>query len=397
MAKKNVDKTNLTKKVVMPKSRKSTVTKEIIKWLKQVGWEEKPEERVDGKGSFTNFIFLIQNDKKLNCMIISDEDENEMLSLVASPEFIIPKNKVADVTDFCFHFRKDHGNLYITDKGEINYINSRSIDSFNNGLDDVGIEIQNMIDEMDDYLRYLISPIEDIANATTNLEKALKSLRRNKFFHEETKSIEEEVAALKTELSDQDFQVDDKSSAATADIIIKNRIKKSSSNVDEVATKQQGIKMPKKSTNKMLELIEKFTDEVGLEKRIEVDDNGDVTFNATFNMEIDGYEEELPFTFHIIGAPDLSFILGYLYIDSDDFIIPKNKVAKALEVVNELNQDCVYGRFAVVNGNKHYQFLKPFILGQLGISTCTTEIINTILIDCRVAYQNNFKKLTEFF
>lgn len=397
MAKKNVDKTNLTKKVVMPKSRKSTVTKEIIKWLKQVGLKDKPEERVDGKGSFTNFSFLIQNDKKLNCMIISEEDENEKLSLVASPEFIIPKNKVADVTDFCFHFRKDHGNLYITDKGEINYINSRSIDSFNNGLDDVGIEIQNMIDEMDDYLRYLISPIEDIANATTNLEKALKSLKRNKFFHEETKSIEEEEAAIKTELSDQDFQASDKSSAATADIFIKKRIKKSSSNGDEVATKQQGIKMPKKSTNKMLELIEKFTDEVGLEKRIEVDDNGDVTFNATFNMEIDGYEEELPFTFHIIGAPDLSFILGYLYIDNDDFIIPKNKVAKALEVVNELNQDCVYGRFAVVNDNKQYQFLKPFILSQLGISTCTTEIINTILIDCRVAYQNNFKKLTDFF
>jgi hypothetical protein len=156
--------------------------------------------------------------------------------------------------------------------------------------------------------------------------------------------------------------------------------------------------MVKKTTsNKMLELIEKFADEVGLDKRIEVDDNGDVTFNATFNMEIDGYKEELPFTLYIIGAPDLSFILGYLYIDSDDFIIPKNKVAKALEVVNELNQDCVYGRFAVVNDNKQYQFLKPFILSQLGISTCTTEIINTILIDCRVAYQNNFKKLTEFF
>ena len=156
--------------------------------------------------------------------------------------------------------------------------------------------------------------------------------------------------------------------------------------------------MVKKTTsNKMFELIEKFTDEVGLEKHIEVDEKGDVTFNATFNMEIDGYEEELPFTFYIIGAQDLSFILGYLYIDSDDFIIPKNKVAKALEVVNELNQDCVYGRFAVVNDNKQYQFLKPFILSQLGINTCTTEIINTILIDCRVAYQNNFKKLTEFF
>ena len=153
----------------------------------------------------------------------------------------------------------------------------------------------------------------------------------------------------------------------------------------------------KSSTNKMLELIEKFTDEVGLEKHIEVDDNGVVTFNATFNMEIEGYEEELPFTFYIVGSHDLLYILGYLYIDSDDFIIPKNKVSKALEVVNELNQDCVYGRFAVVNDNKQYQFLKPFILSQLGITNCTTEIINTILIDCRVAYQNNFKKLTEFF
>ena len=309
----------------MPKSRKSTITKEIIKWLKQVGWEEKPEERVDGKGSFTNFTYLIQNDKKLNCLIISEEDENKILSLVASPEFIIPKNKVADVTDFCFHFRKDHGNLYITDKGEINYINSRSIDTFNNGLDDVGIEIQNMIDEMDDYLKYLISPIEGIANATINLEKALKSLKRNKFFHEKTKSIEEEVAEIKTEISDKDFESIENGSAATADIYIKKKNKRSISNEDEIATKQKGVKMAKKSsTNKMLELIEKFTDEVGLEKRIEVDDNGDVTFNATFNMEIDGYEEELPFTFYIIGAQDLSFILGYLYIDSDDFIIPKN-------------------------------------------------------------------------
>lgn len=153
----------------------------------------------------------------------------------------------------------------------------------------------------------------------------------------------------------------------------------------------------KSSANKMLELIEKFTDEVGLEKRIEVDDNGDVTFNATFNMEIEGYEEEIPFILYVIGSQDLSFILGYLYIDSDDFTIPKNKVAKALEIVNEINQDCVYGRFAVVNDNKQYQFLKPFILGQLNVKDITTEILNTIVIDCRVAYQNNFKKLTEFY
>lgn len=147
----------------------------------------------------------------------------------------------------------------------------------------------------------------------------------------------------------------------------------------------------------MLELIEKFTDEVGLEKRIEVDDNGDVTFNATFDMEIDGHKEELPFTLYLIGSKDLSFILGYLYIDSDDFIIPKNKVAKALEAVNEINQDCVYGRFAVVNDNKQYQFLKPFILSQFDLKDISTEILNTIVVDCRVAYQNNFKKLTEFF
>jgi hypothetical protein len=155
--------------------------------------------------------------------------------------------------------------------------------------------------------------------------------------------------------------------------------------------------MANKKTNKMLTLLEKFADEVGLEKRIEVDDDsGNITFNATFNMEIEGFKDELPFILYLVCSNDPGFILAYLYIDTDDFNIPKNKLAKAFESVNEINQSTIYGRFCVID-NSRYQFLKPLLLEQAGVNDYSTGLIHTIVSDCQSAYKDNFSQLTSFF
>ena len=148
---------------------------------------------------------------------------------------------------------------------------------------------------------------------------------------------------------------------------------------------------------KMLELIENFADEVGLEKRIEVNSNGNVTFNATFNMAIDGYKDEIPFLLFVECSNDPLYVLGYVYIDGDDFNIPLNKLSKALEAVNKANNEGTTGRFTITGDKeKYYQFRVAYDLSSLNLQECPLSLIHDLVGKSQLTFSEYFNDLTNF-
>jgi hypothetical protein len=155
---------------------KQTLASEIASWLISKGWPDKPILQDDMVTSVTSFRYADLGKFGLNCTILSNEEDGGMLTLVASPDFSIQESSIAEVKTFCSHFRKEYGNFYISDDGNINYIHSRSVDSFLNGLDDVVGEIEIMVNEMDDYVAKLSLSIVDVANGKS-AAKAIESLQ----------------------------------------------------------------------------------------------------------------------------------------------------------------------------------------------------------------------------
>ena len=154
---------------------KRTITKEITNWLKNKAWEERPILQDDKVTSITSFRYAAAGEYDLNCLIIANEEDAGMLTLVAIPDFSIAESTIDEVRKFCSHFRKESGNFYVMDNGNINYIHSRSIDSLENGLNDVGVEMEKMINEMDDYVAKLALSIVDVANGKSAI-KAIEDL-----------------------------------------------------------------------------------------------------------------------------------------------------------------------------------------------------------------------------
>ncbi len=157
---------------------KQTITSEIANWLEAKAWGVTPIMNDDKLSSNTSFRYAADGKYGLNCNIIGDEQIG-MLTLVATPDFVIAESTIDEVRKFCSHFNKEMGNFYITDEGYINYIHSTSIESFENGLNDVGIEMENMINEMDDYVAKLALPIVDVANGKSAI-KAIEDLEMPK-------------------------------------------------------------------------------------------------------------------------------------------------------------------------------------------------------------------------
>jgi len=156
---------------------KPTITKEITNWLKAKALEERPVLQDDNVTSITSFRYAAGGEFGLNCLLIANEDDSEMLTLVASPDFVVAEKRIDELREFCNHFRKEYGNLYVMDDGNINYIHSRSIDSFANGLSDVAAEVENMINEMDQYVAKLALSIVEVANVESAI-KAIENLKK---------------------------------------------------------------------------------------------------------------------------------------------------------------------------------------------------------------------------
>lgn len=154
---------------------KQTLTKEIANWLKVKAWDERPVLQDDNITSITSFRYAAGGEYGLNCSLIASEDDSGMITLVATPDFVIAEGSIDEVKEFCNHFRKEYGNFYVMDDGNINYIHSRSIDSFTKGLSDVAVEVENMINEMDEYIARLALSIVDVANGNSAI-KAIENL-----------------------------------------------------------------------------------------------------------------------------------------------------------------------------------------------------------------------------
>lgn len=158
---------------------KQTITKEINNWLKAKAWDERPVLQDDNVTSITSFRYAAGGEYGLNCSLIASEDDSGMITLVATPDFVIAEGSIDEVRKFCSHFRKEYGNFYVMDDGNINYIHSRSIDSYTNGLSDVAAEVENMINEMDEYIARLALSIVDVANGNSAI-KAIEDLEMTK-------------------------------------------------------------------------------------------------------------------------------------------------------------------------------------------------------------------------
>jgi len=162
---------------------KKTITNEIIKWLKKVGWDERPDQRGDGKGSSLSFRYAAGDEHDLYCLVLVNEPDGQdagMLTLTGTIRLDIPKNKIQEITDICLHFRKDEGNLYFSDIGTLTYIHSRSIDALANGLADVGKELQQMLDGMSKYVTFLAPSIVGIVNGELDIQNAIKNLEEER-------------------------------------------------------------------------------------------------------------------------------------------------------------------------------------------------------------------------
>ena len=154
------------------------ITKKIIKWLEKKGWEERPELTNNKDLANVAFRFAAGGEFGLNCMLMADESVARMLTMIATPDFSIPEPNVDDVRKFCGHFRKKYGNIYVMDDGALNYIHSRSIDSFKKDIDDVPTEIENMINEMDEYITWLAHYIVDISNRVKEVKQCIKQAEK---------------------------------------------------------------------------------------------------------------------------------------------------------------------------------------------------------------------------
>jgi hypothetical protein len=99
-----------------------------------------------------------------------------MISLSAWPDFGIEQSKIEEVRKLCGHFRKEFGNFYVSDDGRLIYIHSRSIDSFERGLDDVSTEVEHIMEEMDNYISFLALSIVDVSNGNLSALDAIQRL-----------------------------------------------------------------------------------------------------------------------------------------------------------------------------------------------------------------------------
>ncbi len=187
------------------------IKKEIIKWLEAIGWEERPEEREDGKGSSLSFGYAAGGEYGLDCLLIADEadgGEEGMLTLVGTVRFSIPEKAIQEITDLCLHFRKDEGNLYFSESGVLNYIHARSIEALEKGVEDVGSELNKMLDEMSEYIKFLAPSIIGIVNGETDYEGAIKTLEKGKENMKNENFIDSgdiSIEALKKVLDDAGF------------------------------------------------------------------------------------------------------------------------------------------------------------------------------------------------
>ena len=79
---------------------KKTITNEIIKWLKKVGWDERPDQRDDGKGSSLSFTYAAGDEHDLYCLVLANEavgEDSGMLTLTGTIRLDIPKNKIQEI------------------------------------------------------------------------------------------------------------------------------------------------------------------------------------------------------------------------------------------------------------------------------------------------------------
>ena len=164
-------------------SNNKVITLEIIKWLKNVGWEERPLDREDQQGSTTSFAYGTQSEFILDCDLVADE-EIKMLTLVGRLRLDIPVAKAKEIEKFYVHYRRNEGNFYLAgDNGNIlTYIHSRSVEEMENGLDNIIVAIPNMLDEMISYIDDLVPSIIEIASGKKNSSKAIeeKAIKRRK-------------------------------------------------------------------------------------------------------------------------------------------------------------------------------------------------------------------------
>jgi len=152
---------------------KKTITNEIVKWLESMGWEERPEPLSEGSGTMTSFGYSAGGEYGLDCMLTAAEDIG-IISLTGSSRFTIPEERVPLVEEYCSRIGKDHGNLAVFFGKRLGYIHSRSIESFANGIDDVAIEIQKILDDMDEYVALHAPAIISIINGEGDTQKNKK-------------------------------------------------------------------------------------------------------------------------------------------------------------------------------------------------------------------------------
>jgi hypothetical protein len=155
--------------------KKWAITEQLIKWLDAKGWKERPVFNDDQVNSTTSFRYAASGEYGLNCLITVSEDTG-MISLSAWPDFGIEQSKIEEVRKLCGHFRKEFGNFYVSDDGRLIYIHSRSIDSFERGLDDVSTEVEHIMEEMDNYISFLALSIVDVSNGNLSALDAIQRL-----------------------------------------------------------------------------------------------------------------------------------------------------------------------------------------------------------------------------
>ena len=109
---------------------------------------------------------------------MADEFGAGMLTMIAAPDFSILKSNIDEVRNFCGHFRKQYGNIYVMDDGTFKYIHSRAMESFANNIDDVPVEAENMINEMDEYISWLFPFIIDISNGLKDAKECVRQAKK---------------------------------------------------------------------------------------------------------------------------------------------------------------------------------------------------------------------------
>lgn len=148
------------------------ITDEIVKWLKKMGWEERPEIDPKAHSSATSFRFSAGGKFGLNCLIIASEGAG-MITLVGSPDFQVPNEQIRNVRDLISRISKEHGNFYLSDEGDLSYIHSRSVGSLPRGVKGVIKQIDLMLDDMDVRVSHSAIPIVGLINGDLSVEDAV--------------------------------------------------------------------------------------------------------------------------------------------------------------------------------------------------------------------------------